>query len=308
MKCDIAWLSHKDHHGVTISEWCCAHTSTTVKCLYDGAEIDFSTQGLHALIQHSKTKKHMCVHASKTSSDNMKLISVAPGVKSKNTSSSSSFFLKPGSSMSLGLPLKDRITNAEIYWALKVASADFSLRSCDNICELFRAMFDCDVTKSNDFSFGRSKASYVISDGLGPHLLKMLIADVKKCESGFTIMYETTNAKNDKRMDILIRYWSETTGQVETKYLTSLMFARATAEKLQEMLMGLQNDEVLSDLPWEKFCNVSSDGPHINKKLWRLINSELLKEGKHGLMPLLVCNIHIIQNGFKKGIDAYGQL
>ena len=38
------------------------------------------------------------------------------------------------------------------------------------------------------------------------------------------------------------------TGQVETKYLTSLMFARATAEKLQEMLMGLQNDQVLSDL------------------------------------------------------------
>ena len=72
--------------------------------------------------------------------------------------------------------------------------------------------------------------------------------------------------------------------------------------------MGLQNDEVLSDLPWEKFCDVSSDGPHINKKLWCLINSELLKEGKHGLMPLLVCNIHIIHNGFKKGIDAYGQL
>ena len=191
----------------------------------------------------------------------MKLVSVAPGVKSKNTSSSSSFFLKAGSSMSLGLPLNDRITNAEIYWALKVASTDFSLRSCDNICERFRAMFDCDcVTKRNDFSFGRSKASYVISDGLGPHLLKMLIADVKKCESEFTIMYdETTNAKNDKQMDILIRYWSETTGQVETKYLTSLMFARATAEKLQEMLMGLQNDEVLSDLPWEKFCNVSSD-------------------------------------------------
>ena len=164
VKWNIAWLSHKDHHGVTISEWCRAHTSTTVKCLYDGAEIDFSTQGLHALIQHSKTKKHMCVHASKMSSDNMKLVSVAPGVKSKNTSLSSSFFLKPGSSMSLGLPLKDRITNAEIYWALKVASADFSLRSCDNTCELFHAMFDCDVTKSNDFSFGRSKASYVMSD------------------------------------------------------------------------------------------------------------------------------------------------
>ena len=71
----------------------------------------------------------------------------------------------------------------------------------------FRVIFDCDVTKSNDFSFGRSKASYVISDGLGPHLSKMLIADVKKCESGFTIMYdETTNVNNDKQMDILIRY------------------------------------------------------------------------------------------------------
>ena len=94
---------------------------------------------------------------------------------------------------------------------------------------------------------------------------------------------------------------------METKYLTSLMFGRAKAEQLVGMLMGLQNLEVLSELPWERFCNISSDGPHINRKLWRLLHQELKNEGKHGLLPLIVCNIHMIHNAFRKGIDVYGE-
>ena len=66
-----------------------------------------------------------------------------------------------------------------------------------------------DVTSYNSFTLGSSKASYAIAYVLGTYCLKQLVEDVKKCVSAFTIMFdETTNAKVQKQMDILIRYWS----------------------------------------------------------------------------------------------------
>ena len=100
---------------------------------------------------------------------------------------------------------------------------------------------------------------------------------------------ETTNTKDEKQMDILKRYWSENCNEVCTYYLTSLMFGRAKAEDL--MFMSLQDD-----------------GPNINKAMWHLLNEELKKSKKMRLLPLLVCTIHTIHNGFHKGVDVYGQV
>ena len=100
-----------------------------------------------------------------------------------------------------------------------------------------------------------------------PVLLKQICDEVRKSNSGFTLMFdETTNAKVE--MDILIRYWSEK-GEVQTKYLTSFMLGKATAEVITDFLLSLVNDKDIN-LPWEKSFNISSDGPNINKKTWRL--------------------------------------
>ena len=155
------------------------------------------------------------------------------------------------------------------------------------------------------FNLGRSKISYVLPDGFAPLLLKQICDEVRKSNSGFTLMFdETTNAKVEKQMEILIRYCSEK-GEMQTKYLTSFMFGRATAEVITDFLLSLMHDKDIN-LPWEKCFNISSDGPNINKKTWRLLNEELRKTGHPGLLPLFTCNMHVTHNGFHKGILVYG--
>lgn len=305
VKWNASWLNNKDHNGEFVKEWCRYYSSTSASCSYDGAVIDFNTQGFHALKQHSRINKHKQIFEAKTDGSNTKLVAF----ENPQPSTSKSFsppVVKLGNKNSL----EDRITNAEIYWLLKLASADFSFNSCEDIVPLFKIMFDEDEVNKDKtkFSLGRLKASYVIAYGLGPYCLKQLVQELKKCESAFTLMFdETTNAKKQKQMDILIRYWSEVANLVETKYMTSFMFGRAKGEKLVEMLMGLQNHTDMSAVPWEKLCNLSSDGPHINQKIWRLMNQGLLQEDKHGLLPLLVCNIHMVHNAFREGIQEFGE-
>ena len=57
-------------------------------------------------------------------------------------------------------------------------------------------MFPGDV--SSQFQLGRSKASYVVSDGISPCLLEETVNDVKSCDTGYTIMFDETTT-NQKR-------------------------------------------------------------------------------------------------------------
>lgn len=152
--------------------------------------------------------------------------------------------LSSKTSYSIGIQasLADRTANPEILWMLKVAYAEYSLRSCDSITKMFHIMFNCDVTKNNDFSFGCNEVSYCFSDDLGPVFLKKL------CLNGFTVLLdettgftvlldETTNLQNKQQMDLLVRYWCEQNGEVITAYVT-LMFGRCT-HKLRDNFMSL---------------------------------------------------------------------
>ena len=82
-------------------------------------------------------------------------------------------------------------------------------------------------------------------------------------------------------MDLLIRFWSEKSNQVVTRYLTSIFFGRAPALDLVQKLKDIREK---SDLTWDLLYNLSCDGPNINKAIWREFNKELTKEGYHGLL------------------------
>ena len=49
---------------------------------------------------------------------------------------------------------------------------------------------------------------------------------------------ETTTQQNKKQMDVLIRFWDEDQNLVVTRYLSSLFFARATAEDTCDNVHG----------------------------------------------------------------------
>ena len=202
------------------------------------------------------------------------------------------------------LTSSDKSSNAEALWSLKVASADYSLRSCDNLPQLWRKMFAYSPTAAA-VTFGRSKASYIFSDGLGPFFARELCNEVKNSDSCFTILFdETTTAQGKKQMDILLRFWSDSKNEVITMYLTSFIFARTSAQHITELLMSINDD---FDLPWERFFNLSSDGPNINLATWRILNEELKKSSHAGLLPLIVCTLHTMHTAFQKGISIYGE-
>ena len=82
-------------------------------------------------------------------------------------------------------PVSDKITNAEALWTFKVAASDFSLRSCDNLSELFGKKMFADSPTAQGFNLGSSKISYVLSDGFALLLLKQICDEVRKSNSGF---------------------------------------------------------------------------------------------------------------------------
>ena len=105
-------------------------------------------------------------------------------------------------------------------------------------------------------------------------------------------------------MDLLLRFWSEQKNEVVTRYLTSFMFGRTSHEHIVEMIMTLKDN---FDLPWERFFNLSSDGPNINIAAWNLLNEVLKKSDHKGLLDLVTCTLRIVHNAFQKGINEYGQ-
>ena len=52
--------------------------------------------------------------------------------------------------------------------------------------------------------------------------------------------------------------------------------------------------------------NLSTDGLNINKSLWGKLNEKLLSLGFHGLLPLVVCCLHIVHKAFHYGCVQYG--
>ena len=59
-------------------------------------------------------------------------------------------------------------------------------------------------------------------------------------------------------------------------------------------------------LPVAKLLGLSSDGPNVNKTIWRNVSEMLKEQGFPGLMSFIPCNLHVIHNAFRKGLDIFG--
>lgn len=67
---------------------------------------------------------------------------------------------------------------------------------------------------------------------------------------------------------IFFVFWDKNTNYIVTKYLGLLYFGRATEAGLFSMLIDVMYSGEY-DIPWERLFYVSSDGPNINKAVWR---------------------------------------
>ena len=258
--------------------------------------------GINQLIQHATSKKH----------NRIRNVVFSPG-QSKRTATTQEDNEQPGTSTSSSTSIKTTdstltiaydetdVIKAETVWALKVASSDMSYRSCDGIGATFESMFHCPVSKN--FQLSRSKVSYVISDGLGPYFQNQLIYDVNSSKNPVTLHYdETTTTQVIKQMDLHFRFWSEEKNEVVKRFYTALMFGHAEGAKVAAAMVDkLEEDKVnLSSI-----LTLSSDGPNVNKTIFRAVNTSLKVAGNPGMINIGTCNLHVVHNSFCKALEAY---
>ena len=107
-------------------------------------------------------------------------------------------------------------------------------------------------------------------------------------------------------MDLLIRYWSPTYDEAWCHYycINRCFFANSRGEMIAEAIHKSLKDD---NLPIKMLLALGSDGPNVNKTIWRAIDKKLMDDSTgHGLIDIGICNIHVIHNAFAKGLAEFG--
>lgn len=196
-------------------------------------------------------------------------------------------------------PLEAAI-KAEIIWTMTVIAKNFSAQSCQNIGEVFCAMFPALVPK--DFSLSPKKLSYLVTEALGPYFKDSMLQEAKK--TYFSIQYdETTNNKGKKELQINIRYWSDVHNEVVIHHLETIFIGKASADVLATSILSALNKGSLS---LKNVVTVGSDGPKVNHKVFTLLNEQIIAARGKSLLDIGTCNLHHVHNAFLKGLEAFG--
>lgn len=308
------WLNEKDGNGHELNVWCVETKDPFIaRCKWCDKFVRCDGQGCKQLIQHASGAKHKQKLGLLVDKRQSLLAPVRPkdsiSLQPTHVSASglASFDVHDEKKVSIQLVTNDDLkTKAEILWALKVCDSNFSFSSCDNLDELFQAMFP-DSAVARSFKMGSSKVSYLISQGMGPFFIRQVIKDINDAPNTmFTLHFdETTTIQGNKQLDILIRYFSNTSKKVEVRYLKSVMLGHAFADTVFNEIQSALLD---CTLPLTQLLSVSSDGPNVNKAIKRKIDTavrEATSTGK-GLVDIGFCTIHTAHNAFRSAIQKYG--
>ena len=81
------------------------------------------------------------------------------------------------------------------------------------------------------------------------------------------------------------------------------MFGHAEGAKVAAaMVEQLEGDGVNPSY----ILTLSSDGPNVNKTIFRAVNKSLKESGNPGMINVGTCNLHVVHNSFCKALEAYG--
>ena len=156
------------------------HLKTHARCSICQRDFDLSTMGVSALLSHASGKKHK---------DKLTSLSKDSGIaiffsrlKDKESKSGASGSSKPINAIKSTQSIENFVVpanaiRAEILWFLKVVITHSSLRFCENLNELFQAMFN---VQHKIFKLGKTKCGYFINYGLALFFKTNLIKSIKE--------------------------------------------------------------------------------------------------------------------------------
>ena len=144
--------------------------------------------------------------------------------------------------------------------------------------------------------------AYLYGHGLGPYFQDLTVKDIKVYDAYFTLHFDETVTKQAKKqLDVLLRFWSTDSGYVKVRYLTSLFYGHAFAEKVSaDLIKCLENLK----LPVKRLLSISSDGPNVNKSIKAKLEKKVNDAGSQ-LVDVGFCFVHMIHNAFKKGTTEF---
>lgn len=282
-------LDETDSNGDVIKVWCVASgdlKSTEAKCIFCNVVICCAQHGASAIKRHASTKMHLKTTERHRNAER-KLM------RPKE--------LQPTLSFSGGaniLRLDDSVTRAEALFALSLAVRPVPFTYADTASSTFAAMFP-DSKIAEKFSCGRTKVSYIISDGLGPYFKKKVTEEASWPDVYYSIQIDETPKPEQhvQQLDVLLRYFSKSQQRVVVEHLESFNLGRATSAIIVDCI-----ETSLVELPKNKLLCFFSDGPNtmksVKKKLKESVNSNLLDIGE--------CNLHKVHNAFGSGLTAFG--
>ena len=190
---------------------------------------------------------------------------------------------------------------AEIYWAMETIMTHQSFNANKHKPELFNKMFpDSDIAKQ--YSMKATKCKYITQFGIAPYVKAKVMNIIKKSAYYVASFDETLNIScQSKQMDLLIRYWDDTAGLVETRYMGSQFMGHGKASDLCEHFV-----KGLATIGLTNLLQVSMDGPSVNWSFHSKLCERREDEHMTKLLEIGSCSLHVVHGSLQTGVSAAG--
>lgn len=298
------WFTKLDSDGQPVNRWLKDVTGSSVKvhCSICKADLNCELKGFQTVTQHIATAKHQKLFREVFAPAQLRLQSVQNVVTSSISRPTLNAPAAASSRKQVTLyDSRDDATKAEIIWTMRTVACNQSGRSCESAGPTLKAMFPNKVV-SSEFSLGKFKFSYLLSDCVGPHFREIFLRDLKGCH--YVLCFdETTNDASKSELHVSVRYYSVRNKRVVQCHLETFFIENGCADTIAGYLLkALDNAKV----PIDKMITLSRDGPNVNKKVLRLIKEQFKAKTGRELLDLGSCDLHTVHNAFKAGLTVFG--
>lgn len=278
----LAWESVIDDNGDPIGKWCCPdkNNPTIARCKWCSKPISIANNGKSSLLAHSKKDIHK--GRRKTVSSSANLFGFVKSVPKDDV-------------------LKNKALCAEIQASLSLAEHNIPFMYADHFDELIKVAFE-DSNVASSFHSKRTKASYLLTDGLLPHLHMEMVASLKT--NKFSLLIDESNKKyGTTYLNLLVKYFDERLGKVTTRFFKSVTIGHAKANDLTQKILEAINAD---SIPKTNLLMVMSDSPNVMRGRRSGVITQL-KEVMPHLIDIGGCTLHHVSNAAKYAAGEFGE-
>ena len=121
--------------------------------------------------------------------------------------------------------------------------------------------------------------------------------------SCFSLLFDESlnHGLQEEQMGVHVRFWNDSAGEVQTRYLDSRFFKRPNVDNITDEIL-----KVLESLPTEKMTMLSMDSPNTNWKVLENMKKVETRKNYHNYLMWVVVASHVIHRAFQTGVNAAG--